>query len=413
MVIQIRKQEPQFTLLQKLTLLLLIFVGMDFMGQYKTFAMVACIAFLIIKVRFVINGDFLWLLLFATSWAIFSPTGNGAITYLMSPFMFPLAYCVGLNFLSTDDQELAEKNLRSAMLVVSTGPFIHFLLNFLVNLGSNTDRNAIDVWSGEAMAATGQASLALMMLSLSIVMLFTNARGRIKVLNIVVVIAIFIYNLTLAGRTLFVMLLLLLAVNLLFLIFMGEKKSKKYKTLLIVTLVVLSLVILYNANAFGVQDAFESSNLYDRFFGHMSSDLDDDGRIDRKLEYIEHFEKSLWGGIHLRPLYGHAHDIFLDSYDEAGIFALITIVAFMISVVMRLVGCATTKALKFETRQWIISMYVAILAQFMVEPVVQGLPWMLMLFCFIHGMVTRLDKISRQNAAYLIAKESQSNTTKD
>ena len=396
MVIQIRKQEPQFNLLQKLTLFLLILVGMDFMNQYKIIAMAACVIFLVLKVRFVVNVDFLWLMLFAASFTLFSPAGDRVFTSLIAPFIFPLAYCVGFNFLPTDDQNLSEKNFRTAVITVSMGPFIHFILNFLYNLGKDIERNTYDFWSKDILSATGQATLALMMLVVSIVMLFTNVRGRTKVLSVLVVLAIFIYNLMLAGRTLFVMLLLIFAVSLLFLIAKGNKKSKKYKTLLIIVLITLALVVLYNVNLFGVQDAIESSNFYDRFFGRLATeDIEEDSRMDRKIFYIENFSRSFWGGINLRPICGYAHDIFLDSYDEAGIFALIAIIAFSISVVMRLIRCITSKTLKFETQQLILGMYVAILAQFMIEPIIQGMPWMFILFCFIHGMVTRLDQTSK------------------
>lgn len=396
MVIQIRKQEPQFTLLQKLTLFLLVFAGMDFMGQYKIITMATCIVFILLKVRFIINIDLLWLALFATSFTVFSPAGDRTVTYLIAPFIYPLAYCVGLNFLPVNNQSLAEKNFRTAVITVSIGPFIHFILNFLYNLGKDIERNTYDFWSKDILSATGQATLALMMLVVAVVMLFTNVRGRTKVLSVAVVVTIFVYNLMLAGRTLFVMLLLIFATSLLFLIAKGNKRSKKYKTLLIIVLITLALVVLYNANIFGIQDAVESSNFYDRFFGRLSTeDIEEDSRLDRKLSYIENFGKSFWGGIHLRPLYGHAHDIILDSYDEAGIFALVAIIAFLISVVMRLIKCITSKTLKFETQQLILGMYVAILAQFMIEPIIQGMPWMFILFCFIHGMVTRLDKMSK------------------
>ena len=393
-------KEPQFNLLQKITLFLFILAGMNFFNQYKVLALAACLVFLIFKVKFAINMDIVWLLLLAVSWVAFSPTGTKTVPQMIMPFTFPLAYCVGLNFLSVDNQEKAKKFFRTAVIIVSAGPFIHFILNFLYNFGGTVERNTYDFWTKAILSATSQASLATMMLAVSIIMLFTNTRPRNKVLSVAVIVAIVLYNLTLAGRTLFVMIMLLFAVNLLFLTFKGEKESKKYKTLLIVVLIILMFMILYNANVFGMQDAFESSNFYDRFFGHMSTtDLDEDNRMERKLFYLNNFEKSLWGGHHIHPLIGYAHDIFLDTYDEAGILALIAMLVFIVSAVIRLIRCITSEKQNFETQQWILGMYVAILAQFMVEPILQGMPWMFILFCFIHGMVTRLEKISKNNIA--------------
>lgn len=384
-------KEPQFNLLQKITLFLLILAGMDFLSQYRTIAFAACIIFLFFKMRFVLDANVLWLMLLAVSWVVFSPSMN-SVSAMIAPFVFPLAYCVGLNFLPVNNQARAEKNFRVAIITVSAGPFVHFVLNFLYNFGKNIDRNTDDFWTHQVLSATGQATLALMMLAVSVIMLFTNTGTRNKVISILILVAIFIYNLTLAGRTLFVMLMLIFAVSLLFLILKGERNSKKYKTLLIIVLIILMLTILYNSNAFGIKDSFESSNFYNRFFGQWGKDLDEDSRMEKKLNYLQDFGKSFWGGLHLRPLYGYAHDILLDTYDEAGILALIAMLVFLISSVIRMFSCIANKMLKFETKQWILGIYVAILVQFMVEPVLQGIPWMFMLFCFIHGMVTGLDK---------------------
>ena len=391
MTVRRMTKEPQFNLLQKITLFLLILAGMDFFSQYRTIAFAACIMFLFLKMRFVFDTNVLWLLLLAISWVVFSPSMN-SVSAMIAPFVFPLAYCAGLNFLPTNDQPRAEKNFRTAVIAVSTGPFAHFLLNFLFNLGKDVERNTYDFWTKDVLSATGQAPLALMMLAAVVIMLFTNARPRIKVWSVIILVAIFVYNLTLAGRTLFVMLMLIFAVSLLFLILKGERNSKKYKTLLIIVLIILMLTILYNSNAFGIKDSFESSNFYNRFFGQWGKDLDEDSRMEKKLNYLQDFGKSFWGGLHLRPLYGYAHDILLDTYDEAGILALIAMLVFLISSVIRMFSCIANKMLKFETKQWILGIYVAILVQFMVEPVLQGIPWMFMLFCFIHGMVTGLDK---------------------
>lgn len=384
-------KEAQFSLLQKITLFLLILAGMDFFSQYRTIAVAACAIFLLLKVRFTFDSNVLWLLLLAFSWVIFSPSINSASS-MIAPFAFPLAYCVGLNFLADKNNEKVEKNFRTAVIAVSAGPFIHFILNFLYNFGKDVERNTYDFWTKDVLSATGQATLALMMLAVAVIMLFTNERRHSKAWSVMILVAIFVYNLMLAGRTLFVMLILLFAVSLLFLILKGEKNSKKYKTLLIIALLILMFTVLYNSNVFGLKDTFESSNFYNRFFGQWGKDLDEDSRMEKKLNFLQDFGKSFWGGVHLRPLYGYAHDILLDTYDDAGIMALIAVLAFLISSITRMFSCIANKTMKFETKQWILGMYVAMLVQFMVEPVIQGIPWMFMLFCFIHGMVTQLDK---------------------
>ena len=53
-------------------------------------------------------------------------------------------------------------------------------------------------------------------------------------------------------------------------------------------------------------------------------------RGERKLAYFEHFSEGIWGGGRINSLVGgYAHDLFLDTYDEAGIFALLGVICFM------------------------------------------------------------------------------------
>lgn len=395
-------KEPQFNLLQKITLFLLILAGMNFLSRDKLICVVACGIFLLLKVKFRVNKDVIFLLLLFAFWMIFAPSGNNPLFHILKAFGYPLACCAGLNFLSeNDDQEKMEKKTYTVIVALSAGPFIHFLLNFITSIGKAVDRNTSDVWSGEPLSATIQAALSLMMLVVVITTLFTNTQFRNKLLSVIVLVGIFIYNLTLAGRTLFVMLLMIFVVNLLFLLVKGEKKGAKYKTLLIVAVIILLLSVLYNANIFGVQEAIESSNFYDRFFGQWGKDLDEDARMDNKMKYLDNFSKSLWGGVHLRSYYGYAHDILLDTYDEAGILALIAMILFLVSAVARLISCIRNRFLKFETQQLILAMYIALLVQFMIEPIMQGFSWMFLLFCFMHGLVTRLDQTSRRRATEL------------
>ena len=48
------------------------------------------------------------------------------------------------------------------------------------------------------------------------------------------------------------------------------------------------------------------------------------------------------------------------------------------------------ESIDFNVRMTILAVYTACYLQFSVEPVVQGMPWLFMLFCVVHGMVERL-----------------------
>ena len=266
---------------------------------------------------------------------------------------------------------------------------LHFILNMITNWGIRT-REVTDFWTKNAMSATGQATLACMMIAVSVAFLFSNTGKVKKIIAAVSLLLILAYNLILAGRTIFVLILIAVGVALFYTFCV--KKSKSLKVLIIVLVVFLVVLVLYNSNVFGIKDAFEMSNFYDRFYGgDYTQDIDDDSRMKNKLYYVEHFFDSMLGGGHIRAEFGHsAHDLYLDTYDESGIFALLTIAAYIIMSIYRAFKCATNKNLSFEIKIMIVCIYTIVNVQFWLEPVLRGIPWLLASYCLIDGAVTRL-----------------------
>ena len=116
-----------------------------------------------------------------------------------------------------------------------------------------------------------------------------------------------------------------------------------------------------------------------------------------------------WGGANIRAEYGYAHDIFLDTYDEAGVLAFIAISVYMLITLSHLIKCIRDDSLPFTFRQTVICLYVGVYIEFMVEPILQGMPWMFALFCLIDGYVARLlrhNKKVKESALDVEVKEA-------
>ena len=134
----------------------------------------------------------------------------------------------------------------------------------------------------------------------------------------------------------------------------------------------------------------------DRFFGDDASmELDEDGRSGKREYFIANAYRFPLGGAHIRNEKGYAHDILLDTYDEAGIFALIAIAAYLVSALIRLFKCITNKALPFEFRQIVLCVYAVVYIEFFIEPILQGMPWLFASFCLIDGYVGRVLRIEK------------------
>ncbi len=373
----------------------IFFGALNLINRYYYCIYIATLFFLLThKRRIYINSTFLVLLFFSMSILFFTTSTQDRILDMIKPFTYPLCYLMGTSIFmkgnnSGVDLKQEEKNTSTIIYVLSAGVMVHFLLNMMINWGLD-NRHTIDFWTKEEMSATGQAVLACLMIGVSIAFLFSDVSKKKKFIAVAALILIISYNFILAGRTIFVLIIILSA----FACFCAVRIAKKraWKVVLIALISILAIFLLYSLDILGIKTAFESSNFYDRFMdGSNNQQLNEDARMTHKLAYLKYFFDYPWGGGHIRAQYGHsAHDLYLDTYDESGIFALITVVVYIISSITRMVQCLKAKSLTFETKLLIACIYLICNIQFWLEPIMRGVPWFFASYCFIDGSVTYL-----------------------
>ena len=391
-------------------ILFCLFLGsLNLINRFYYFVYIAAFLFLVMpngKMRF--DSGFFALILFSMTLLLFDPSYQTMVTSMIKPFTYPLCYLIGTSLFSAgvkEDNDLLRDEKRTAWIiyVAASGVLLHFILNRIINHGIDS-RNVIDFWTRQEMSATGQATMACLMIAVAVAFLFSKVKKTKKVIAILLLLIILEYNIILAGRTIFA--LILIAVGIAFLYSIRENRNKRFfrrsiKLILIVAVIFGLLFAMYNSNIFGVKDAFESSNFYERFFGgRYAQDMEEDLRFENKLYYVEHFFDSMFGGGHIREDFGRsAHDLYLDTYDEAGIFALIFIVFYIVKSLGRAIRCARNKNLTFEIRLLILCVYVVVNVQFWLEPILRGVPWLLAMYALIDGAVARLLVRERESSA--------------
>lgn len=349
-----------------------------------------------------INSSVVMLLMLGFSVLLFNPTAQDSILDMIRPLSYVLCYIVGFGLFQNAenaavDLRTEEKRISSAIYMIAGGSFLRFVLNMFINWGTERRDEVIDFWTKSEMAATAQAALACLAIAVAIAFLFTKTGKWKKLISVATLLAVVYYNLILAGRTLFVVIILIAATAIIY-VHRAEKR-KMSKALVIVLAVVLLLTVLYNTDAFGIRTEVESSNFYMRFYGGaVTQDIEEDKRMEHKLAFLERFLDHPWGGSQIRADYGHhAHDLYLDTYDESSIFALIAILAYIISSIIRMVKCAKKKALSLELRLLVLCAYLVCNFMFFLEPIMSGMPWLLASYCFMDGTVTYL--LQRVDAA--------------
>lgn len=378
---------------QAIILVLLCLMAMDFQTRffYFAFALLA-VVILFQRMEFELPQAVLPALVLAVSMCLFSPTTKGWALGMVRPFAYPLCVITGYNIIDTYDKEKAEKQLIWIIIALAIGSFSHYFLNMVFNWGKSVDRNTIDFWTRSILSATGQSSLACLMVGVSIPILFSDVKKIYKIIFAAFLMSIMYYNLMLGGRTLFVLIIILLVVNL-----VSEWKKNRHSNtrIKIFFLLLLFVVLLFTAisfNLFGIVDVFYKSNFFVRF--HMKrggESLTDDGRMTYKLLYLKNMLNYPFGGKELYKAIGrhYAHDIFLDTYSDSGVFAFISMII--------MVGCFTVRSVKLYFNQQInylakkllINVTIIMIAVFCMEPILDATPWLFASFCILYGCVAK------------------------
>jgi len=388
--------------------------ALNLVNRYYYCIYIAAILFVLTPRRKVrINKSVFALLAFSVAMLLFNPDSQDTILDMIKPFTFPLCYIVGFGLFQNREQEKIdviqeEKRIASVIYVLSGGAMVHFLLNAMLNRESE-DRNVIDFWTNSQMSATAQAALACLGLAVAITFLFVKTEKRKKYIAVATIFLILLYNLILAGRTLFVLSAILCVVSLLYV--RTVEKRKMHKSIIVVAAAACLIIVAYNHNLFGIKGALEETNFYRRFFGGVvTEEIESNARMQHKLAYLKHALDYLWGGGNIRSLYGHsAHDLYLDTYDESGIIALCAIVVYIGFSLGRLVLCLKNNMISLETRLLVFCIYLVCNLYFWMEPIIRGIPWLLASYCFVDGAVAyllfRLDAQQSWDDASIFQKD--------
>lgn len=395
-------------------LALLFLASMNFKNWYSYLVFAAFAIFLLLNNRQVrIGTGIISLLCFSFSLLLFWPSAHGSFNSMLRVFIYPMCFLLGYNMPAKRTHLLeAERSTRSLTVVLAFGALVHLLLNMISNWsvergeGSvEIGRNTLDFWTDSVLSATNQAALAIMMTGVAVALLIGKFSKGLKIFALLSLSVIVIYNLQLAGRTLFVLIALVFAVGFVYQLLFLARTKRSVWLLVGLSLLIVMLMMAYQNNVLGLKEFIEESNFYDRFLGENAADFEQDSRMDRKLDYLKVFFAHPWGGSYIHnEVGGYAHDLYLDTYDEAGIFALLSIVVIVVGAVLKLLKVIRSKAVSNDTKLFLVCVYFAILVEFMIEPILAGVPWLLACFCAIYGSTARLSKIA-QNSKTVAAKE--------
>lgn len=380
---------------------LFFLAGMNFAQKCYYFIYIAFFLTVLIYIRdYKLDICAIILLLFSSSCIIFSTDARSDIWQVMKCLAYPMCYLAGMNFVPNSATDTAEKSdemrkVALAIIIVGMGPFAHYLLNMLTNIG-NENRNTVDFWTKDAMGATGQATMAAIAVAIFFSVLFTTEKLQVRILAIIGIGSVLTYNMVLAGRTLLVLSLVVFIVAFLY-TYRHNKKQTKRRNIYIVLGIILILGVVYTSDLFGMRTYIETSNLVVRFQDSESTSyLEDQTRMEIRLEYLKRVTQYPFGGGKIRSIVGYyAHDLYLDTYNETGFFGWFFLTVFMIVTSIQMVVDLRRCAWSISNRNLVLCVFVSLHLVFFTEPILSGMPWMLCIFCFYRGMINGATSVRR------------------
>lgn len=379
-------------ILNGLALVLLFFASMNFQAKFFYFVFATLFVLALTQKRFLANPTMFVYLALGGLMSVYN-MNEGLLSMLRCMANLAL-YAVGYNMIvfgsRANGNTIEERNGYmqktgiSLLITVSLGSFTHFVLNYLNNSNNVLVRNTNDIWTGQIMAATGQATLACLMLGLSIATIVLPKKKIYRYIGIGCIALALTYNLVLAGRTMVAAVCILFIIALLYARKSSTNSYERFKVLFGFVIGLLALLVLFLYNVGGIRDFVFDSNLFERF--KFTSELfEADARSNGKIAFLQNAWKYPFGGLNLRSQYGYAHDLLLDGYDEYGMFGFIFLVMILVMGIKSLYRLIRYSSYSRYVKISFLCVYSSVLLMFCVEPILAGMSWLFACFCLING----------------------------
>lgn len=384
-----------------LTFGLLFFAAMNFHASFFYIVFVLFGVLLIFKQKFLLHQYFLLYLVLGALMALYSRSRG--IFGMIQCMSYMVLYLIGYNIVTIDKSDNLRKYKTendfiqgkglSVITTICAGTFTHYILNFLFNYNQSIGRNTNDVWTGSIMSATAQASLACLMLALSVSMILAPLKKSFRYIGFACLFGILVYDLILACRTMFVMLIILFFIGLLYMQKILNTPNKKIRFYLGFLAVLFFAAVIFFSNIGGIRDIIMNSNLFKRFdFVNGPGFVDD--RSNNKIAFLLNGYKHPFGGLYLRSKFGYAHDLLLDGFDEYGIIVLLILIFILVLGVAEFIKFVKQTPYKPEFKLAFICVYSAMLIEFCIEPILDGMSWFFAFYCLMNGCIVGMNRFS-------------------
>ncbi len=287
--------------------------------------------------------------------------------------------------------------IKRLMFSIFSGFATQIMLVYLFNLykGQPSTRTLYAIWNDGLISVTLIALLSSVIIGYSFYAIVCNKNKILKVYSIVALMIVFLINIMTATRTPFI--LSILVCFLLFVLYTrNSNMSTKKKFWICVLCVIVFAVLCYVNDWFGIKTFLLKSALFER----MGEEGIKTTRTDIAQEFIARMCQYPFGGNFIRKEIGkYAHNILLELYDLYGVIPFVITSVFYLQGIKNVFYMAKKGVYK-SVNFLLIGLYLSIMIQMFLEPVIEGFPILYYVFLFIHGISNCYISFSKENQYY-------------
>ena len=368
---------------------LLFMVGINFMhyGQL-IFPVICLLLFIDNRLKFKVNDPkvFILLCLFGISFYAFSYKLG---FYSVMGFCCPMAYYIGSNIKYPN-----AGNVKKIILLFAFSMALHVILNAIIEYilhgydGFFFSSSHYDFWTREKIASTNTAVNLDLLIGCLYFMVFHEKNKLIKYGSLLEFVPAMFYLLVIGRRTPVIMLIAVMFLSFLYEMYVLKSLSPGIKKgFLILMAAGISLIIL--PILFYAFDLFDCRVILDKYyiFEKLRRGLFSDERFRLYFRSFSLMPLHPWGGQQISTILGEQiHELWIDIYDYAGVFSWLLMIIYSLIYAWNIYKLLSLKKADPGLQILSVGVYLCIVLQMFVEPVMTGSSLFLLVAIIIHAI---------------------------
>lgn len=386
------------TIVDFLALLILFLFGLNFYSNVLVWLLLMVIPVIILTGKsVVIRGELL--LLFATmlTYFIFGPNQNiyVAIRYLVGPSLF---FYFGYLYSRKNHNDFGK--ITNCIYALAVGFAIQQFLTLYVNFSTASNRYLPDFWNGELIQPTNFNSRGIFIVALSYYAIKHETRKIQKFILIGSICTVLLSSIMTASRTNLYFFVAFFALDFLVEFLILRKLTpreiirnglNKKRVFFVLVVVLIGGILCYRYSEMIIQ-WFMRSAIVERQESNVARfSLSNDPRWILWTDTI----KMLWNNPMGDPTAMYAHNLILDTGRVAGVIPMALMLLFACCQLQKIVKiCLRKSELPLNQKVFIFSVVLCLFMSFMIEPVLEGRPFVFVGACLVFGMTRSVKEIT-------------------